>query len=816
MNPAIRLFYKLAPALSVLFALLAVIAFLQKETGWPLRTDAEISYGSTPKTSGYGIRASIEGSERTPQAETRGVLLRDGEIFGTRVYSNKAVKNHGGGRYNIRGHILWFSTPPGETPPTASEKGPRYSLRVPKRVRGTWPAFFLFGAFGCALAGRRTTFIGRPPSGITGRPAWLYPVLATLAAALVTTAGYRQLKYNPNFSDGGFTVKGVPYSDAQGWDSLARKLDSGQGYNGGFEAQRPFYPMVLGASYTLFGQTLTTARTLNLAILAALTAGTFLLTTRAFGNSTAAATATLFLATSLFHQQILHLQLTEELATMLGIASLAVFWHALVASRRTSAIRPATLTLLLYVAAGLLLGFSNLARPFTLLAAPLLALLAVLCEFRRGEADWRWFGRGIWNAAALTIGTSAVILPWIARQYFVHGITSISDASGTLLYATAKGRHWGGKDVEELIASGAQTIAEKNAFYTAGLKEAIAADPGAYFERILHHFADFPSLGFDLTLPQAVALISFSLLAAAAGAAWRARMLLPGIAVFIILWPLVAGIIQLPVAALLLFASVLGFWRGNRNERLFLSATLATLVGSAVLCAIIGNFGIGRLAALRDLLQIILLANGLRHLAALIADAATYMLGHERLRPPIVIPRYPLPLLPLALLGLCLTACIIIIPKNLRTSPPPSAETLLPAAERAKILTWVLKTFPEVPAEEFEIRPVDLTDHRALIAAGENTGHYANPFAERAYLRTVAMPRDPSLLGPIPTTFADTLPETIPTTGRFALVSIPVTNEDAALGFDPVTREALALYPMEGDAEPLVFPLSPEAKAELE
>ncbi len=816
MNAAIRLFYKLAPALSAVFTLLAVFAFLQKEAGWPLETSAEISYGRTLKSSGHGIRASIEGRARTPQAEARAILLRDGKPFGRRVYSNRVVKNHGGGRYNVRGHILWFSTPEGEALPSVGGSGPRYSLRVPKRVRGTWPALFLFGALGCALAGRRTTFIGRAPMSIAARSVWLMPVLASFAAVFVTTVGYYELKNNPDFSDGGFTAKGIPYSDAQGWESLARKLDSGQGYNGGFEAQRPFYPMTLGAAYTLFGKTLDTARGLNLAILAALTAGVFLLTTRALDSATAAITTTLFLSTSLFHQQVLHLLLTEELATMLGVASLGLFCSALTASRGTSAKRPSVGVLLLYIAAGLLLGFSNLARPFTLLAAPLLALIAVFTEYRSGAVCWRWLKRGIWNAGALALGTSAVILPWIARQHFVHGITSISDASGLLLYATAKGRHWGPKDVEEINASGAETIAEKNAFYSEHIREAIAADPGAYVERILGHFAEFPAQQFDLALPQATALISVAVLIAAAGAAWRARMLLAGIVAFIILWPLAERITQIPVAALLLVATGLGYWRGRRAERLFLSSAIATLFGAAVLCALIGNFGIGRLAGLRDLLQIILLANGLRHLAALIAGVVGHMLGRERVRPPERLSRNQLPLFPLTILGVCLVVCFIIIPKNLSPSPPPLVETLLPEATRVEILTWARKNFPDVPAEKLEIRPVDLTDHRAFIDAHEDAGHYANPFAVRGYPRTVAMPRDPSLRGPVATTFAHTRPADIPATGRYALISIPVTNDAAALGFDPTTREALALYPIEGeDVSPLIFPITAEAEGGL-
>ena len=820
MNAVIRLFYRAAPAIAVAFAILAALTFLQKETGFPLSKEAALSFDRTLKTSGHGIRASIEGSARTPQAEIRATLLRDGEPYGTPTTSNKDVKNHGGGRYHVRGHIIWFSGRPGETPESLADTGSSadaFTLLVPRRVRGSWPSLFLLIALGCALAGRRTTFIGRPPSAVRATPFWLPPTLGIVAALIVAFIGYQELRGTPYFTHGAFSAKSIPYSDAQGWDAMARNLTHGHGYIGGFGAQRPFYPVALAATYTAFGETISTAQALNLAILTLLVAITFTLATRAFGTSTAAIVATVFLAISAAHQDLLHLLLTEEFASMLGMASLATFWAATVSAGHTSSARPELRTTLLYVAAGLLFGFSNLARPFTLLGAPLLALIALLAQHSKGARDWRWAKRGLWDAAALALGTSAVILPWIARQRLVHGITSLSDASGTLLYAAAKGKPWGIEDAQELIASGAQTVAEKNQFYTEALKSTVSADPGAYIHILLGHLRDFPSAAFDVTLPQAAALASFAVIAASAGAAWRSRMLLPGIVSFIILWPLVERITALPVAALLLIAILLTYWRARRPERLLLSAMLASLTGAAVLCALIGNFGMNRLAGFRDILQIIILTNGLRHLATLIADVTHYMLGHERLRPPIQsVPKSAtLPYLPLAALGLCIVACATIIPKTFNPTPPPAAETLLSESQRAEALTFAQKIFPSATAENTDIRVLDFNDRLAPFEPLEDIGHYAHPFQPEDTMRTVAMPRDPSAPGPLPVIFQETIPENLPQSGRYILVSVPVTAEDANLGFDPTLHHALTLTPLDGSAPPQTFQLPDEARAVL-
>ena len=820
MNAAIRFFYRAAPALAVVFAILAALFFLQKETGYPLRQEASLSFDRTLKTSGHGVRASIEGSARTPQAEVRATLLRNGKPFGIPTISNRDVKDHGGGRYHVRGHIIWFSGPSGETPESIADTGSSaatYTILVPLRVRGTWPALSLFIALGCALAGRRTTFIGRPPSAMRATPFWLPSALGIVAALVVTFIGYQEISDTPYFTHKAFAAKSIPYSDAQGWDLMARNLTHGHGYVGGFEAQRPFYSIVLATAYTAFGETISTGQALNLVILALLVAITFTLTTRAFGTSTAAIVITIFFAIAAVHQEFLHLLLTEELASMLGLASLATFWAATVSASHTSATRPELRTTLLYVAAGLLFGFSNLSRPFTLLAAPLLALIALLAQHYKGARDWRWVKRGLWDAGALALGSSVVILPWILRQRLVHGITSISDASGTLLYATAKGRHWGGQDVQDLIASGAQTIAEKNQFYTEALKQTVAADPGAYIQKLLVHLRDFPSAAFDLTLPQAAALASFAVLIASIGAAWRSRMILPGIVSFAILWPLVERITSLPVAALLLIAIAITYWRARRPERLLLSAMLASLVGAAVLCAIIGNFGMNRLAGLRDIFQILILTNGLRHLATLIADVTHYMLGHERLRPPIQsVPKSAtLPYLPLAALGLCLVACATIIPKTFNPTPPPAAETLLSESQRAEALTFAQKTFPSATAENTDIRVLDFNDRLAPFEPLEDIGHYAHPFQPEDTMRTVAMPRDPSAPGPFPVIFQETLPKNLPQSGRYILVSVPVTAEDANLGFDPTLYHALTLTPLEADSPSQSFSLPEEAQALL-
>ncbi|MEY4484890.1 MAG: hypothetical protein RL693_2342, partial [Verrucomicrobiota bacterium] len=187
-------------------------------------------------------------------AEQYAVFTVDGHPVGTRDTHTKTIVEKGNGLYKISGGYLYFSLPLNKDP--RIEKG-RYAIAVPCPVsERTWAigiALFLIGAVLMSGNPQAKKYHQAAIRSLTSIPdAYLLLALFFLGVGIRAW----DISAHPDFSDGWFSVKGMPFSDAEGWDELAMNLADGQGFQGGFSAQRPLFPAMLASLYFFAGPSL--------------------------------------------------------------------------------------------------------------------------------------------------------------------------------------------------------------------------------------------------------------------------------------------------------------------------------------------------------------------------------------------------------------------------------------------------------------------------------------------------------------------------------------------------------------------------------
>lgn len=814
-----------------------ILAFCQTFAGFPFREVIRIDPEDSFAKEGIGFRTRFPKELRNPVAEAKTIILEDGRPLGPRLYFNQPVKDHGGGRFNILDSRVWYSTSDNSDPRT---NGRTYEFLAPVPLAPGWAVAAYAGFLGCLVALARIPGVTAPASRWRAKLSFVSSAgLAVAMAAAAVAVGVVLLR-SGTINDG-FAVKDMPYSDAQGWNELAIDLAHGRGLRGAFGAQRPLHPALLGALYMVVTPSVAVAQAFNVGVWALMVFFGVVLAGQAASRSLAFGIGALLLL-SPFHRDMLHLILTEELGTMLGVASLYVFWLALCLSRRSGEASPppaeSRVALLLFLS-GMLFGFSNLARPLTLLAAPLLGAVVLLdAAVRRHQ----WVRRTVVRGIALTAGVSIVILPWVVRQHEVHGIWSISSTSADLLYAGAKGEPWSVGLFKELEEAGVDgSIKGKVEFFMARYRATVAEDPGAYLRLVGRNVLDFFN-ALPLGAPDVVFLgIGFAFVAAIG--TWLRFGSVAGVAAFIVTWPVVqltAGSAAVPAAAVLGAGFALGLWRGRAHERILLLAIAATLAGNALLSAMIGNFGLNRMAGLRDLLAAIVLFNGIRHLTVLIGQMVARVAGTRWLSPEEGGEiRAGLPLHAAVAVAIAVTASVAATSaRNLGSrprgpdAPADLAAPSLPDELRWQAIAWLRAHLPEAldadgfPKDPVEIDLVSIGEYRTDLAANEDVGHWARPFAPRPYDRTIAYGRrggsHAESRGLVAVIFPSPLPRGLPS-DRFVVVAARNLDPQAHLGHDVLMLEALALLPVgAGDDPPradpgavIAFPPSPEARAIL-
>jgi hypothetical protein len=287
--------------------------------------------------------------------------------------------------------------------------------------------------------------------------------VALLFFALALAVRWYFAATHPYFN-GLLSVRGVPYSDGQGWTLAAIELIHGHGLGNVF---RPFYSIFLALFYVWTDWSFTTITCLNV-LIGAFTAAFLYLTARlSFNRWIGFAAATFF---TFDPSQIIKTPqaATEPLGLLLFI--LAVYFMLETGRPRTASAA---------ILSGVFFGLSNLARPLTLFCAPAYTLLLAAFEWSRKNIRWAII------ASLFTLGTCASMAPWLIRQKLVHNIWSVSTNMGEALYAATSPVYKKWTPLVRLDAerAGAWTLSERNSFYMQESVQHIRDHPTFYFSQ---------------------------------------------------------------------------------------------------------------------------------------------------------------------------------------------------------------------------------------------------------------------------------------------------------------------------------------------
>lgn len=771
----------------VLFAVfLALLA--QDRTGVFMSKKLPLDLKMT-ESEGFSVRYHLPIKFRDELTATRALVLEDGHPLPILAASIRDVKNKGFGRYRAKPGYVYFSSIDNTSPLT---NGRRYEILVPRPVRPvvlwsilalvTIGGFFILRHLAVPASG------GKSPSTALS---------ATLVALIAIIFGFYVLIIQANISDEFMIIKGKPYSDALGWLELGISLKDGRGFTGnvqkeggeltgGFHSHRPFYPLFLGSVFSIFGQSLTIAKLTNVAFLAISASFAFLFGARTFSRMTGFALAAWILVSPASHTMI-HQTLSEGLAFALGSMAAYFLADAFQSGRKGC-----------FFVGGLLFAFSNLARPFSLLAALFFGLIFVVLLLRKN--DWTW-KRVFHSGLLFSAGIILVMFPWCLRQKIVTGNWSPSINSAILLYAGAvpdlghtnslNSAHFAEAERLNLV----ENSPEWGAFYRKRYADTVAEDRSRYLRRISGYTIGFFH-GFRLDIPWRTGCLELSLCILVIWQSWRRRcpQAVFWLPVVIIATPLIC---MLPALALVLAsAGILLLSPWNTARRTGPAIALCLLCGAAVLNGMIANFALNRSAFIATWLVFYLVFSAIAHLVEL-----PWLLKSRREENPAA-PESPWNRYVTTVAALLFTVIIaghtmmgIRTALGFKPGPEVNVPDLLPRA---------LSRYPALASvkEKLQAQVVTLGDYHVPLSHNEDTGHIATIFGPREEPRVVVMPR--LVLGgkrnrPITqTNFVGELKD-IPTKGTFVLVSLfhEITDE---FGRPASTLEALSLTPFDPES----------------
>lgn len=416
-------------------------------------------------------------------------LIEDGRDLGPGNSGHQQVRELGGGRFSVWHGNLYFASSDGTDP---RRNGRRYEIVWPHPVAPAWgfvavALAILFGAFAVVLARRaglaplaRLAEVGAPRAARLGaylgsddgRHAWQIAAAVAVIAFGARLVAYLLVLADPAGHISGGLIMGVPFSDAQGWDSQGESIHNGHGLVGMWSARRPFYAFVLGALYTWTGPSVIAVVLLH-AVVGAWTAALVCRLGQRVVHPAAGVVGGIAFAFDPVSIEYSGLVLTETVGTFLFVVSL----HQLVVALQEDRAAASWWS-------GVTLTLSNLTRTLTLPAAPLLALLT----FWLGSRERRGWRRGAWLAALFSLGIALPLGAWIVRQKAVHDLTTISDNGAAALYAVASPRYgtWSpALDREAQEAGVPKDIRSRYDWYTRRFHEELAADPWVYVRNVV-------------------------------------------------------------------------------------------------------------------------------------------------------------------------------------------------------------------------------------------------------------------------------------------------------------------------------------------
>lgn len=469
---ALRIVGRAVLMLVVLFSALLIL-WMTSALPWPQRT---FPLQKIRATEGYGFDAKLPAPwPGFAFVRPSGVLTEDGREL-TRVNESGHVREQGRGAFRVGGERVLFSTSDGSDP---LKNGRTYSLRI-HTVVVPWlrPLILGGGALAALLLLWKNVLILRAwlrrsvveSASISARP-WAF---AIFVAALAIRAGFLWL--NPEYTDEQMSIRGIPYSDAAGWNAMAKTTARGIGVDSTFPGMRALYPMFLANFYTWSGPSLPLAKALQVLIGAATAAVIFLTLRRAMPAFPALAAALFFAVDPRQVTQAGRL-MTEPLGLLLTLLST---WCLIVGGERR---RPALLC-----AAGAFFACSNLTRPLTLFVFPIFVALIAVNAWLRETPRWR---AAFLHSTAFALGTFACLTPWVVRERVTHGFWGISSNSSSALFAasTPEFGTWSTR-VEALPGKEGvrRGVKARHDFFQKRFRENLKTHPGFYASNVWRSF----------------------------------------------------------------------------------------------------------------------------------------------------------------------------------------------------------------------------------------------------------------------------------------------------------------------------------------
>jgi 4-amino-4-deoxy-L-arabinose transferase-like glycosyltransferase len=280
---------------------------------------------------------------------------------------------------------------------------------------------------------RRLAWIVRPLTSDVRTGA----VLAAFAAAFGAIA----VALTPTHT-GDQVVFGGPIGDAYYWHQLGAQIANGEGFA---TPLRPGYSALLSIAFALFGPSVAIAKAVNI-LLSSVTIAAVFGIVRLFSPPTIAVAVSLIFALSPHRLLFSHSLLTEHMGAAFSALALLLLLLGTVGSAEAVGDDDAKrVSLWLWVAAGACTGLSNLARPLTLLALPLVAVVV----YAVSPAE------RVRRVGMMVLGCAAIILPWMAHMHTSYGIWALSANSAEALYAaTSAAEVWTGREKIDLIEKG--------------------------------------------------------------------------------------------------------------------------------------------------------------------------------------------------------------------------------------------------------------------------------------------------------------------------------------------------------------------------
>ncbi|MBN1212053.1 MAG: glycosyltransferase family 39 protein [candidate division Zixibacteria bacterium] len=288
------------------------------------------------------------------------------------------------------------------------------------------------------------------------------------------------------------------WADCMGYEQLALDwLTMGGYYDGTVPTANwpPGYPFFLSRIYMLFGHQPQIGVFANILLNLGICYLTYKIVRKVWSEKTARLAFSIMI---FFPSQILfvNLLLTENLFTFLFILSLYLFIRARSISE-TGLPRSSRFIIFL---GGICLGLATLTRALPLLFLPLLIPF------------WRWrsgyYCTAVSNFIIALAGLAIVVAPWIIRNHYMVGVTSVSSNGGVNLYLgnnPRAGMGWIPPDSNIFVLNNPGYEAYNDSIGFALGKKYILDHPGTFFKRgvmkVAYMYAiDVDAVHYDLIL----------------------------------------------------------------------------------------------------------------------------------------------------------------------------------------------------------------------------------------------------------------------------------------------------------------------------